>query len=415
MKKATLVMAVSLFLCGWFVSQQVPFDGKAHAEERGKLDIGSARDIYNGALFPDKAVRTYSNTDKIFPTRAIKAGRKPYPLPMSDSALKALSFSSDGKTYDLPDYVALNRVVGLLILKDGKIVFEHYDFGFTPKARWMSMSIAKSFVSTMVGAAIKDGFIASINDPVTRYLPQLVGSAYDNVSVRDVLMMASGVKWDETYVNPASDRRKLLELQIASNKPGAIFDLMKSLPKAAEPGTLFNYNTGETVLVGEIVQAATKMHLADYLSQKIWSRLAMESDALWWLDSPNGHEVGGSGVLATLRDFGRFGQFILNGAQIDGKKIIPDGWLADATSAKPLKGMSGQYGYGYQWWPVKAEAGSVHEGVFMGRGIHGQYLYINPKENVVVVGLGARPKPTGKDCINDLDFLAAVVQKLRNP
>ena len=140
----------------------------------------------------------------------------------------------------------------------------------------------------------------------------------------------------------------------------------------------------------------------------------MQSDASWWLDSPNGHEIGGSGVLATLRDFGRFGQFILNGAQIDGKKIVPDWWLADATSAKPLVGVNSPNGYGYQWWTVKAEAGGVHEGVFMGRGIYGQYLYMNPKNNVVIVGLGARPKPTGKNAIDDLDFLAAVVQKLHN-
>jgi CubicO group peptidase (beta-lactamase class C family) len=414
MKKAALVLAAFLFLTGCFVSQQSLFIGEACAAEKTKLDIGSARDIYDGSLFPDKAVRTYSNTDKIFPTRTIKAGGKPYPLPVSDTPLKTLSFSSAGKTYDLPDYVALNRMVGLLILKDGKIVFEHYDFGFTPRTRWMSMSLAKSFVSTLVGAAVKDKFITSINDPVTKYIPQLKGSAYEDVSVRDVLMMSSGVKWDETYVDPASDRRKLLELQIASNKPGAIFDLMKSLPKAAKPGIKFNYNTGETVLIGEIVQAATKKHLADYLSQKIWKPLGMETNASWWLDSPNGHEVGGSGVLATLRDFGRFGQFILNGAQIDGKKIVPDWWLADATSAKPIEGVGSPNGYAYQWWTVKAEAGSVHDGVFMGRGIHGQYLYINPKNNVVVVGLGARPKPVGKNAIDDLDFLAAVVKKLGN-
>ena len=277
------------------------------------------------------------------------------------------------------------------------------------------MSIAKSFVSTLVGAAIKDGYIASANDPVTKYLPQLAGSAYEGVSVRDVLMMASGVKWNETYVDPASDRRRLLELQIASNKPGAIFDHMKALSKGTGKGTAFNYSTGETILIGEVVQAATRMHLADYLSQKIWSRVGMETDASWWLDSPGGHEVGGSGVLATLRDFGRFGQFMLNGAEIDGQKIVPDGWLADATSAKPLTGVTGQNGYAYQWWTVKPEAGAAHEGVFMGRGIHGQYLYINPRNNLVVVGLAARPKPTGKNAIDDLDFLAAVVQKLASP
>lgn len=383
------------------------------AQDTGKADIGTARDIYDGSLFPDKAVRTFSSTERIFPTRVIKAGGKPSPLPASDQPLTAISFESGGKRYDLPDYVALNRVVGLLILKNGKVAFEHYDSGVGPETRWMSMSLAKSFVSTLVGAAIKDGFIGSVNDPVTKYLPQLAGTAYEGVSIRDVLMMASGVKWDETYTNPSSDRRKLLEIQVASNKPGAIFDLMKSLRRAHHPGTVFNYNTGETVLVGEILQAATKMPLSDYLSQKIWYPLGMEADALWWLDSPNGHEVGGSGVLARLRDFGRFGVFILNGAQIHGRKLVPDGWLAEATTAKPLNGLSGPFGYGYQWWPIKAEAGSVHEGAFMGRGIQGQYLYINPAQNVAAIGLGARSKPRGKECINDLDFLAAVVQKLR--
>jgi CubicO group peptidase (beta-lactamase class C family) len=413
MKISRATLAASLFLFGGLVGLHEPFVASVHAREEARLDIGTARDIYDGSLFPDKAVRTYSNTDRIFPTRTIKAGGKPSPLPASDNPLKALSFTSEGKTYDLPDYVALNRMVGLLILKDGKIVFEHYDFGFTPEARWMSMSVAKSLVSTLVGAAVKDGYIASINDPVTRYLPQLSGSAYEGVSVRDMLMMASGVKWNETYVDPRSDRRQLLELQIASNKPGAIFGIMKSLPKASDPGRNFNYNTGETVLVGEVVQAATKMHLADYLSRKIWIPVGMESDAAWWLDSPDGHEVGGSGVLAVLRDFARFGQFILEGAKVDGKAIVPDWWLADATSAKPLAGVTGKNGYAYQWWTVKPEAGPAHDGVFMGRGIHGQYLYINPGNNLVVVGLGARPKPVGKQAIDDLDFLAAVVEKLR--
>lgn len=384
------------------------------AKNSVRPDIGGARDIYDGSLFPDKAVRTYSNTDLIFPTRKVKAGGNPSPLPLGDRPMGSVTFKSEGKTYDLPDYVALNRMVGLLVLKDGKIVFEHYDFGFTPDVRWMSMSVAKSFVSTLVGAAIKDGYIDSVEEPVTRYLPQLVGSGYEGVKVRDVLMMASGVKWDETYTDPASDRRALLELQIASDRKGAIFNVMKRLPKDSEPGTNFNYSTGETVLIGEIVQAATRMPLADYLSKKIWAPVGMEADALWWLDSPGGHEVGGSGLLARMRDFARFGQFILDGAKVQGQSIVPDGWLAEATSAKPIVGVTGKYGYGYQWWTVKPEAGIAHDGAFMGRGIHGQYLYINPAHRLVVVGLGARPKPVGKQPIDDLDFLAAVVEKLES-
>jgi len=412
MKRAPIWMVLSLVLVGCVTAQTPPLPGRALAEEAARSDIGSARDIYDGSLFPDKAVRTYSNTERIFPTRAILAGGKPRTLPASEHPIKALSFSSGGKTYDLPDYVALNRMVGLLILKDGRVVFESYEFGLTPKTRWMSMSLAKSLVSTLVGAAVLDGFISSIHDPVTKYLPQLAGSSYENVTVRDVLMMASGVKWDETYVNPASDRRRLLELQVASSNPGAIFDLMRTLPRATEPGKTFKYNTGETVLVGEIVRSATGLPLAEYASRKIWIPVGMESDAYWWLDSPDGHEVGGSGVLATLRDFGRLGQFILDGAQIDGKRIVPDWWLAEATSAKPLAGVPSPNGYGYQWWTILPQPGSVHEGAFMGRGIHGQYLYVHPRSKVVAVGLGARPKPTGKNAIDDLDFLAAVVGSL---
>ena len=398
MIKKLLIISIAVFSIG--LSAQ-PSD----------VSIGGARDIYDGSLYPDKAVRTYSQTERIFPTRVIKAGSKASPLLQSNQQLTTLKFTSEGKTYDLPDYIALNRMVGLLVLKDGKIAYEHYDFGVTPNTKWMSMSVAKSFVSTLVGAAIKDGYISSLNDPVTKYLPQLSGSAYEGVSVRDLLMMASGVKWNETYTDPSSDRRKLLELQIASNKQGAIFDVMKILPKASEPGKNFNYSTGETVLIGEVVQAATKMSLADYLSKKVWIPVGMQANGLWWLDSSGGHEVGGSGILAVLRDFGRFGQFILDGAKVNGQSIVPDGWLADAGSPKPITGVTGKNGYGYQWWTVKPEAGKIHESVFMGRGI--QYLYINPANNMVIVGLGARPKPVGKQAIDDLDFLAAVVEALK--
>ena len=377
-------------------------------------NIGTAKEIYDGSIYPDKAVLTYQNTDKVFPTRVIKAGGKASPLVLSDKKITSLTFNSDGKKYDLPDYFALNRVVGLIVLKDGKIAYEHYDYGVKPDTRWMSMSVAKSFVSTLVGAAIKDGYINSVDDPVVKYLPQLKGSAYQNVSIKDVLMMASGVNWNETYTDPNSDRRKFLELQISSNQKGAIFDIFKTLTTATEPGKKFNYSTGETVLIGEIVQAATKMPLADYLSQKIWIPVGMEADAKWWLDSPNGHEVGGSGILAVMRDYARFGQFILDGAEVDGEKIVPDNWLAEATTAKPITGVTGMNGYGYQWWTMKPEAGKVHEKAFMGRGIHGQYLYINPEENLVVVALSARSKPTGRNTIEDLDFLAAVAENLKN-
>lgn len=210
------------------------------------------------------------------------------------------------------DFISFNRVAGLLILKDGEIVFETYQLGNTEQTRWMSMSVVKSILSALVGAAIQDSHIASIDDPVTTYLPQLEGSAYDGVTVRNALQMASGVKWDETYTDISSDRRKMLEAQ-NSLRPGAVLELMATLPRAAEPGTRFNYSTGETHVVGALLRVATAQPLAEYLSERIWARFGMESDATWWLEAPDGLEVGGSGLSATLRDYGRFGWFLLNG------------------------------------------------------------------------------------------------------
>ena len=201
------------------------------------------------------------------------------------------------------------------------MVFEHYDRGMTDKTRWVSMSVAKSFTAALVGMAIKDGAIKSLDDMVVTYLPQLKGGAYEGVTLRNLLMMASGVKWDETYVDPKSDRSKFLDLQIAQNTKGAIFESTKGLSRAVPPGTAFVYKLPDTVLVGEVVRAATKKNLAEYCSEKIWKPLGMESDALWVLDSPNGYEIAGMGVNAVPRDYARFGQFLLDGCVVDGKKV----------------------------------------------------------------------------------------------
>jgi len=366
--------------------------------------------MYDGALDPDIQVRTFRHIDRLFPTRTIKHGDFIYPLSSSDAPLQRVEFTSAGKKFDLHDYLSLNRVSGLLVLKNGKIALERYELGNTPDTRWMSMSIAKSISSTLVGVAIKDGYIRSLDDPITKYLPSLIGSAYDGVTVRNLLQMASGVKWDETYTNPASDRRRMLQAQI-DGQPGSILQLMSKLPRAAEPGSVWNYSTGETFVVGELIHAAVKKPLAEYLSERIWAKFGMESDATWWLESISGQEISGSGLSAVLRDYARFGLFVLNGGVVDGKKIVPDNWFAEAGSSKIVGGK--KIDYGYMWWVPDSTANPVHAGAFEAQGIFGQFLYINPRENVVIAVWSARPKPTGADTINDDDFFAGVVQALR--
>ena len=370
-----------------------------HANET----IGTVRQVYDGALFPDIQANTFRNIDRLFPTRTVRAGDSPSPLPSAELQIQNLHFTSRDKEYDLYDYLSLNRVSGIIVIKDGEVAFEKYLLGNTPDTKWMSMSVVKSMTATLVGMAIKDGYIKDIDDPLTDYLPRFKDSAYDGVSVRNLLQMASGVDWNETYTDPNSDRRAMLEAQI-SQQADEILDLMASLDRAAEPGTRWNYSTGETSVVGALVNAATGKNVADYLSEKIWIPFGMESDASWWLDSPGGMEIGGSGLSATLRDYARFGQFMLAGGVINGEETLPDGWVDDATSPKTIAGENVEYGY--MWWPLDM-------GAYAAIGIFGQFVYVHPDSKLVVAMWSAQPKPVGMDAIDEYDFLNALANLLQ--
>ena len=403
---------VSLFtiaaLCAFCAT--LAAQGESAAYPHAHEPIGTVRQMYDGALTPEMAVNTFRNIDRLFPTRAVAHGAHPKALPLSDTPLGPVHFRDGEKSYDLEQYLDLNRVAGLLVLKDGRIALERFRYGNTEHTRWMSMSVAKSITSTLVGAALAQHRIGSLSDPVTRYVASLAGSAYDGVTVRDILMMSSGVRWNETYTDSSSDRRHLLEAQI-SQQSGSAMKLMGALPSAAKPGFVNNYSTGETQVAGEIVRSAVARPLADYLSERIWSRYAMEADARWWLDSPNGHEIGGSGFSATLRDYGRFGQFILDGGTAGGEQILPEGWIHDASTAKTLR--DGKVlPYGYFWWPGTDPA-ERRDGAFEANGIFGQHIYLNPARHLVIVVWSAQTKPTGGEVIDDWKFFDAVAEQVR--
>ena len=372
--------------------------------------IGTVRQMYDGTLTPEMAVNTFRNIDRLFPTRVVAHGAHPKPLPLSSTPLDDVRFRDGNATYTLDQYLDLNRVAGILVLTHGRIALERYRYGNSERTRWMSMSVAKSITSTLVGAAVAQHRISSLEDPVTRYVSSLAGSAYDGVSVRDILMMSSGVRWNETYTDSSSDRRHLLEAQI-SQRSGSAMQLMRTLARAARPGYVNNYSTGETQVAGEIVRSAVGRSLADYLADRIWSRYAMEADARWWLDSPDGHEIGGSGFSATLRDYGRFGQFFLDGAIAGGEHILPKGWVHEASTPKRLR--SGiELPYGYFWWPGTTPAERRDE-AFEANGIFGQHIYINPAKKLVIVVWGAQTLPTGGAIIDDWRFFDAVAEKLK--
>jgi CubicO group peptidase (beta-lactamase class C family) len=365
-----------------------------HADE----PIGTVREIYDGKLYADIQVNTFRNIDRLFATRVVRRGETSEALPLALQSLEDFRVNTNNTSYDLYDVLSLNRVSGLLILHRGEVVFEKYLLGNDQHTRWMSMSVVKSITTTLVGAAVQDGYIDSIDDAIVQYLPRLKGSAYDGVTIRQLMQMSSGVAWNETYTDPGSDRRRMLEAQIGG-QPGAILELMAALPRAAEPGTRWNYSTGETHVVGALLQAAIDRPVADYLSEKIWSRMGMQADANWWLESPDGLEVGGSGLSATLRDYARFGLFMLNDGVINGERVLPEGWVAEASARQSVGGEL--IDYGYMWWPL-------HGRSFSAVGIFGQYVFVDPDRQLVVAMWSAQPKPLDRHGVDEYAFLQAL-------
>ncbi len=327
---------------------------------------------------PEQQVARYPHMESVFPTRVVRAGGKVWELPKAAADLK-LSWTHKGETWDIDRYMRDTRAAGLLVIKDGRIVLERYGFDQTVDSRWTSFSVAKSFSSTLVGAAIKDGKIKSLEDPITQYLPGLKGSAYEGVSVRQLLNMTSGVKWNEDYADPKSDVANFAA-EPSVNGSDPVVAYMARLPREAEPGTKWVYKTGETNLVGSLVRAATGKTMAEYLSEKVWKPVGMQADALWQVDTGGG-EVAGCCLSATLRDYGRFALFFMEGAKVKGKSIVPDGWVqAATTSVKPaIDAMAASKGgYGFQWWTT----GGVQ---YRGSGIFGQGMWINPDKKLIVV------------------------------
>ncbi len=335
---------------------------------------------------PQQQSDWYRDIEDVYQVATVKRGDKVHPLPMANRQIE-VTFDYEGKRWTLDDYMKAYNVSGVLVLKDGKVVLERYGMGRKPDDRWTSFSVAKSVTATLVGAAIQDGKIKSMAAPVTDYIPELKGSGYDGVTVRQLLMMSSGVKWNEDYADPNSDVARSATLPVT---PGhnPLVTYMSRLPRAHEPGTFFNYNTGETDLVGILVSRAVGKSLADYASEKIWKPFGMERDAIWVVD-PAGHERGGCCMSITLRDYGRVGLFMLDEGRAEGKPMLPPGWALEATSPQITNGAPAP-GYGYFWWMSPT-------GAYEARGIFGQSITTFRDDRVVVVVNSAWPTAVGRD------------------
>jgi CubicO group peptidase (beta-lactamase class C family) len=360
MRKWLLALVALLVLGGglWYASLD--------RETRGILSaMPTDADVLSWSIPQrDAAFRAMDRLPVLAKSNSIAPSGQPLPLPA-------------GKPLALPgldDYLAGQRIAGIVIIQDGKVRLERYGLDFDAQGRWTSFSVAKSFTSTLVGAAIQDGYIKSLEDKVSTYIPDLRGSAYDDVSVRQLLTMSSGVRWNEDYEDPKAD---VALFNKAKPDPGvdATVSYMRRLPRAHPPGEVWHYNTGETNLIGVLVSSAVKKPLSQYLEEKIWRPGGMEAPATWLLGA-TGHEIAGCCLQAATRDFARFGLFVLNGGPPDGSKIVPADWFAQATTKQKDIGEPG-HGYGFQWW-------TYDDGSVAAQGIFGQGIFIDPKRRLVV-------------------------------
>lgn len=285
---------------------------------------------------------------------------------------------------ELEAFMRDTRVAGLVVLVDGQPVLERYGLGFGPQGRWTSFSVAKSVTSTLVGAAIRDGAIGSLEDPVTDYITDLKGSAYDGVTVRQLLTMTSGVRWNEDYEDPDSDVARFGN-HVPPEGMDAAVSYMRALPREAAPGTRWVYKTGETNLIGVLVREATGKPLAAYLQERIWQPYGMEADATWILGT-SGTEISGCCIQASTRDFARFGQFLLDGGVAAGRAVLPEGWVEQATTRQADIGEAG-WGYGFQWW-------TRDDGTYQAQGIFGQAILIDPARRMVIAINSNWPRAT---------------------
>ena len=257
-------------------------------------------------LTPHQRVATFRNRHLTAPVRIITAGGEVLALPEDKTDLGDVLITEGERKLTVNDYFNTQSVGGLLVVKDGEIVYERYGLGNSEDTLWISFSVAKSVVSMLVGAAVQDGYIKNLDEKVTDYLPRLKNSSYDQSSIRNILQMSSGVSWNEDYADRNSDVNQV------TWQTTDMYKYLRELPRDHKPGDVFNYNTAETNLAGTLLRSAIGNNLATYLTDKIWKPFGMESDAYWQLTEPTGGEFGGCCISATLRDYARLGLFAKN-------------------------------------------------------------------------------------------------------
>ena len=329
--------------------------------------------------------------DRVFPSVPVRAGADVRVLTPDERPIPA-RYAYAGEERETEAFLTRTETTGLVVLRADTLVHERYWSGWSDTSPATSWSVAKSVVSALVGIALAEGSIESLEDPVTRYLPELAGSGYEGVPLRHLLTMSSGVDFDEDYESNFSDINWIFIRSMALGRP--MLDYYAELERAREPGIYNEYASSDTGVLALVLARATGMSLARYLETHLWQPAGMESDAFWSTDR-SGAEIGFCCLNAVLRDWAGFGLLYLQDGMRNESRILPAGWVTRSVQPEaphlepgPNPASHWTFGYGYNWWiPEDPE-----DGEFTAIGVYGQYIYVNPARGVVVVKTGTDPR-----------------------
>lgn len=374
--------------------------GFAKTEETPKLDfdkVDPRRMLIDPYSYWSQPYSFYffHHMDKIPHQRLDWVRKPPQKFALKDpKGAFSLSYTVNGKTSTLDEYLEQADVQGFLVLKDDQIVYEKYLHGAAPDDRFLSMSVEKSIVSVLFGTAVDEGKI-NVNDPVTKYLPDLAGGAYKDCTVKNLLQMASGIGFNEDYLDPKADIHRVLFDLIRGGEP--FHKVAIGIGSERKPGMAFHYQSINTQILAEILEKATGTPLNKYAEERLWKKIGAQSDAFVY-QSEKQPEVCAFGCFnATLRDYARFGLMAMHAGELGGKRIVSQTWMREATAAPSfnmphMDEKTGRpvTGYGYQWWLLP---GDDHP--FQAVGIYGQNIWVNPAKHVVIAQFSSLPKPSG--------------------
>jgi CubicO group peptidase (beta-lactamase class C family) len=348
---------------------------------------------------PQLSFLIFQHLDKMFATRTVQASGEVWKLPFSPRSIEG-KFEFEGNACGLDEFLEKSTANALLVIQDGQIVQETYRNGSNETTRFISFSMAKSFVSTLIGLALSEGTIKSIDDRVTDYLPEMKNSGYADASIRDLLRMRSGVDWLEVYkFDSDTQLTQVHDNSLVAYKYRFCDYAANESKRSGKPGEKFNYSTLDASVLGCILERAVGTTGSQYMSEKLWKPAGMEHDGFWIMDGPDsvGREFFGGGFNATLRDYGRFGLLMLNKGMANGKQVVPAAWIEEATvpeEANESAAAGGALGYKYQWWTLPGT------GSYLAIGLHNQFIYIDPENNTVIVKLSHTPDPLGWEAAN---------------